>query len=97
MALNTLAHEGPGGKLVLTLKKNQPPAPIDRSPQPRIEPEKHSAPLSAIQAFEAALWAARNSWDVERRRGGLFGTRVLKRDEAERALRLALAEIGGVE
>lgn len=45
---------------------------------------------TAIERFEAALWADRNRWSIERYRSGAVPGRLRKND-ADRALRTALA------
>lgn len=80
--------------MILGLNKVEQP-PANRSPQPRIEQHPHSEFPSELQRFEAALWDQRNEWSIRGRSSGMFGTRALKRDEADRALRTALASLGG--
>lgn len=50
--------------------------------------------LDDLRAFGKKLWRDRNSFDVARRRGGLFGSRRLSRDEASALLSSALAALG---
>ena len=56
------------------------------------ELSKDSPETDDTQRFEVRLWAARNSWDIGRRAGGLFGARIAK-DQADAALRRAFAAI----
>lgn len=51
--------------------------------------------IDELRAFSKRWWSSRNAWDLGRRRSGMFGSRLLRRDDADRALKLALAEIGG--
>ena len=54
--------------------------------------------LEQIRIFSKALWAARNRHDVRRRRGGMFvPNRLLDKGEADRLLKLQLAELAGGE
>lgn len=62
----------------------------------QVATDKHnpdSATLDETQCFERSLWEARNAWDVERRRGGLFGHRFIRRADADAALKRALADL----
>lgn len=54
------------------------------------------AELDDLRRFCKAWTGARNRFDIRRRRTGMFG-RKLDRSDADRALKLALAEIGGVQ
>lgn len=49
--------------------------------------------LDEARAACKALVRDRNRWDIERRRGGLFGSSRLSRDEAAAALSAALAAL----
>lgn len=59
-----------------------------------IEQRDNSGIADELQAFEAMLRQSRNDWSIRRARQGLFGWR-LDRAGADRALKLALAGIGG--
>jgi hypothetical protein len=50
--------------------------------------------LEQLRRFCKRLTSERNRWDVSRR-AGLFGSRPLKKDEAEQALRRALQSMVG--
>lgn len=50
--------------------------------------------LEHLRRFCKHLTRERNRWSVAHR-SGLFGVRTLKKDDAERALRLALQSSGG--
>lgn len=52
--------------------------------------------LEELRRFCKAWTGARNRFDIKRRRTGMFG-RKLHGSDADRALKLALAEIGGDE
>lgn len=45
------------------------------------------------RAFAKELVRARNMWDVERRRGGLFGPGFIRPADADAALKRALADL----
>ena len=52
--------------------------------------------VNALHAFGKRLVRDRNQWDIERRRGGLFGSgRRLTKADAERAWRKAFASSDG--
>lgn len=53
--------------------------------------------LGEIRAFCKVMVSRRNRWDIARRRSGLFGSRLLRREDAPRALKAAMAELEGVE
>lgn len=50
--------------------------------------------LEQLRRFCKRLTRERNSWDLSRR-AGLFGVRPLRKQDADRALRLALQSMGG--
>jgi hypothetical protein len=52
--------------------------------------------IDDLRRFCKSWVRERNSWDVGRR-GGLFSGSKLDKSDADRALKRALAEIGGVE
>jgi hypothetical protein len=94
MALNTLPQKGRGGYPILTLKVKQPPA--RRSSLPSIEPRTDTKLTDPAQAYEAALWAERNAWDISRRaslNGALAGRGKLSPADADRLLRQGLAAL----
>ena len=65
-----------------------------------VESFNNSAIADETQGFEAWLRSARNTWDIQRRRGGLFvPQRQLDKSGAERLLRSMLADLaaGGGE
>lgn len=54
--------------------------------------------IMQARAWGNALMADRNRWDIERRRGGLFSGRRLKKADADAALKRALEALeGGAE
>lgn len=63
-------RKGRGGRPVLGLTKAEQP-PVNSSKLAGGEREEHSGNLSEVQRFEAALWDARNRWDIARRTNGL--------------------------
>ena len=77
-------QDGRKARPILTLRKVgqalQECAQVATNEQPQL-----SSIPDESQVFEAALWAARNEWDINRRRGGLFGRRI-GRDEADKLL-----------
>ena len=46
--------------------------------------------IDELLRFSKQCWAERDEWDIARRQRGLFGSKLLTRDEADRALRLQL-------
>lgn len=52
--------------------------------------------LHETRAFAKRLVRERNSWDIDRRGSGLFGSRLLKAD-AERALKQELSKLAEVD
>ena len=48
------------------------------------------ANIDELLRFSKQCWAERDEWDIARRQRGLFGSKLLTRDEADRALRLQL-------
>jgi hypothetical protein len=49
--------------------------------------------IHETRAFAKELVRARNLWDVERRRGGLFGAGLIKKRDADRVLKSMLADL----
>lgn len=49
--------------------------------------------IAALRAFSKQCWSSRNTWDVRRRRSGLFGSVRLRREDGDRALNAALREL----
>ena len=49
--------------------------------------------IDDLRTFSKHWWSARNGWDVSRRRSGLFGSRLLRKDDADHALKNALREL----
>jgi hypothetical protein len=52
--------------------------------------------INELRAFGKRWWSARNGWDLSRRRSGLFGAKLLRRDDADRALKQELAKLAEV-
>lgn len=94
MATNFGARVGHGGRPILSPRRIEQP-PHEGSQIPVDEPRNDNPVRDSIQAFEAALWSARNQWSIARRRPGLFGH--LDKHDASRLLErelAALAEVG---
>lgn len=89
MAETPRAHDGRGGRPILSLKSVEP-APESRSQLPGIEQVEDGGFASELQRWTAALWDARNRWDIARRGGGLFGAGRVTRDQAPAMLAKAL-------
>ena len=53
--------------------------------------------LSPLRSFGKALVHARNAWDINRHRFGIFSRSRQRCADADAALKKALAEIGGAE
>lgn len=77
---------------------------IGRVRKPILSLHKPEPPMSAAERFEAALWDARNLWDIQRRslpkdakgwrRGGLFAGRgELSKEQAEKFLTLGFEAV----
>ena len=49
--------------------------------------------LDDLRAACKVLVRDRNRWDIGRRRSGLFGSRLLRKEDADRALSTALDEL----
>ena len=55
--------------------------------------------IDELLSFSKRWWAWRDEWDIARRPRGLFGNCLLRRDDADAALRRELAALanGGAE
>jgi hypothetical protein len=87
---NSSSRKGRGGRLILSAKSVEQ-APEKNAQLGGNEQEDHSEILDAIQAFEAMLLHSRSDWSIRQ------ASRKLDKDAADRALKRAMAEIGGVE
>lgn len=93
---NSSSRKGRGGRPILSLKSVEQ-APEKNAQLGGIEQENHSEILDAIQAFEAMLCRSRSDWSIRQAKRGLFSSRKLDPADADRALKRALAGIGGAE
>lgn len=86
----TLPPEGKRkGRPILGIKR-----PLETAQLGGNERSDHSGIEGELQAFETMMLRSRNEWNIRRARRGMFGGR-LRIADADRALKLALAEIGG--
>lgn len=76
------------GRPILGIKR-----PSENAQLGGIERDIDSRFEAEIQRFERALYEARNRWDIARRRSGLFGSRLLRKQDADHALNIALREL----
>ena len=55
--------------------------------------------IDELLRFSKRWWAWRDEWDIDRRPRGIFGSRVIRRDEADGMLRreLSAQAAGGAE
>jgi hypothetical protein len=76
----------------------------ERVRKPILSLHKPEPPMSADERFEAALWADRDAWDIQRRSlpqdaemwlkgGGFAGRGRLSRDQAEKFLTLGFETV----
>ena len=55
--------------------------------------------IDELLRFSKRWWALRDEWDIDRRPRGIFGSRLIRRDEADGMLRreLSAQAAGGAE